>query len=61
MMPIMDGREFRKRQRDQPDLAPIPVIFCSGEEPSTAADLAAYATFQKPLDFDALIGLLQSM
>jgi CheY-like chemotaxis protein len=61
MMPIMGGREFRRRQRDHPDIANIPVIICSGEEPSTAADLAAYATFQKPLDFDALIGLLRTM
>lgn len=61
MMPIMDGREFRKRQRDQPDIASIPVIICSAEEPSTAEDLAAHATFEKPLDLDALIGLLWSM
>jgi CheY-like chemotaxis protein len=61
MMPVMDGREFRNRQRDQPDIAPIPVIICSAEEPATAADLAAYAMFSKPLDFDALIGLLRSM
>ena len=61
MMPIMDGREFRKRQCDQPEIAEIPVIICSAEEPSTAADLAAYATFKKPLDFDALIGLLRSV
>lgn len=61
MMPAMDGREFRKRQRDQPDIAPIPVVICSAEEPSTAADLAAYATFKKPLDLDALIDLLRSV
>lgn len=61
VMPVMDGREFRKRQRDHPNLAPIPVIICSAEQPSTAADLAAYAIFSKPLDLDALIGLLRSM
>jgi DNA-binding response OmpR family regulator len=61
VMPVMDGREFRTRQREQANIATIPVIICSAEAPSTAADLAAYATFTKPLDLDALIDLLRSM
>jgi CheY-like chemotaxis protein len=60
-MPIMDGREFRSRQRRQPDIAAIPVIICSAIEPSSAADLAAYAVFRKPLDFDAVIAVLRSI
>lgn len=61
MMPLMDGREFRTRQRLRPDIATIPVIICSAVEPSAATDLAAYAILKKPLDFDALIALLRSM
>ena len=60
-MPIMDGREFRIRQRRQPDIAAIPVIICSAMEPSSAADLSAYAVFTKPLDFDALIAIIRSI
>lgn len=60
-MPIMDGREFRSRQRRWPDIAAIPVIICSAMEPSSAGDLTPYAVFRKPLDFDALIALLRSM
>jgi CheY-like chemotaxis protein len=61
MMPVMDGREFRARQRMHANIATIPVVVCSAEEPSSAADLDVYATLTKPLDLDALVDLLRSM
>jgi hypothetical protein len=43
------------------NIATIPVVVCSAEEPSSAADLDVYATLTKPLDLDALVDLLRSM
>jgi CheY-like chemotaxis protein len=61
MMPLMDGRQFRSRQRIRPDIAVIPVIICSAEEPLAATDLDAYAILRKPIDFDVLVALLRSI
>ena len=57
MMPLMDGWQFRTLQRQDPELAPIPVIVLSAGEnlKRAAATLAADAYFAKPVDFDALL------
>ena len=57
MMPVMDGWEFRRRQRQDGALAAIPVVVISGgETPSHSpgfVDAASYLL--KPIDFDVLL------
>lgn len=59
MMPVMDGWEFRRRQRSNPDLAEVPVIVLSALDASRAADVDAEAFLKKPLDFDRLLELVR--
>lgn len=59
MMPIMDGWEFRRRQREDPLLAPVPVVVLSALDHSRAADLGGTAFLKKPLDFDRLLELVR--
>ena len=62
-MPVMDGWEFRNAQRNDPELASIPVaVFSAQPNVDTAAksiDAAAY--FRKPLSVDDLIETLDSL
>ncbi len=50
----MDGRQFRRQQRRDPALAPIPVVVVSGTKDAarSAADLGAVACLEKPVGFD---------
>jgi CheY-like chemotaxis protein len=61
MMPVMDGAEFRQAQLAAPQLAGIPVIVMSAAEniESQAPALTANAYLPKPVDFDALLQLVQ--
>jgi CheY-like chemotaxis protein len=56
-MPVMDGAQFRAAQRQDPSLAPIPVIVVSSEDDGpaavTALDAAGY--LQKPFHVDHLL------
>jgi CheY-like chemotaxis protein len=45
MMPVMDGWEFRHQQVEDPDLAAIPVVVCSGG-----------GNISSPSDFDGVVG-----
>lgn len=60
-MPGMDGWEFRRQQRQDPALAPIPVIVLTGVcEADDRADLlgdVGYVT--KPVDADILLAAIQ--
>jgi len=58
MMPVMDGFQFRARQREDPDVADIPVLVLSaaGER---ARHLDAAANLPKPVDFDRLIDTIR--
>jgi CheY-like chemotaxis protein len=60
-MPVMDGRQFRARQLDEPALADIPVLILSGEcsLPREAAELGAAGHLQKPVTPDDLLAALQ--
>lgn len=60
-MPVMDGKEFRKVQRQDPKLAALPVVVYSGvtEVEREARTLNVPHYFQKPLNLDALVGLVQ--
>jgi CheY-like chemotaxis protein len=59
MMPVMDGWEFRRRQREDPQLSQLPVVVLSALEPSRAVDLGGAAFLKKPLDFDRLLELVR--
>jgi CheY-like chemotaxis protein len=59
MMPVMDGWEFRRRQKADPELAPVPVIVLSALDQGRAAPVDAEAFLKKPLDFDRLLELVR--
>jgi CheY-like chemotaxis protein len=59
MMPVMDGWEFRRRQRADPTLANVPVVVLSALDQSRAADLGGAAFLKKPLDFDRLLQIVR--
>ena len=59
MMPVMDGWEFRRQQKADPELAPVPVIVLSALDPARAATVDAAAFLKKPLDFDRLLALVR--
>lgn len=62
MMPIMDGWQFRREQRQDPTLAGIPVIVLSAiADRGRLAELAPLRTFRKPVPFDELLATLASM
>ena len=60
MMPVVDGFQFRQRQLEDPHLAAIPVVACSGHFDSDATRLRAAAYFQKPVDVDQLLQVVGS-
>jgi CheY-like chemotaxis protein len=59
MMPVMDGWEFRRQQKADPELAPVPVIVLSALDQARAAPVDAEAFMKKPLDFDRLLELVR--
>ena len=61
MMPVMDGATFRHAQQQDRQLATIPVVVLSGAETieEQAPLLTAEAYLPKPIDFDALLTLVE--
>jgi CheY-like chemotaxis protein len=59
MMPVMDGWEFRRQQRNDPAIADVPVVVLSALDPSRGADIGAVEFLKKPLDFDRLLALVR--
>jgi CheY-like chemotaxis protein len=61
MMPVLDGWQFRDQQRQDPALAPIPVVVVSAhgalDEKAAALDAAAY--LRKPIELDQLLNTVQ--
>jgi CheY-like chemotaxis protein len=57
MMPIMDGWEFRHRQRSDPLLAGIPVVVLSADNAleQKVSKLGASAWLPKPFEVDRLL------
>jgi CheY-like chemotaxis protein len=57
MMPIMDGRTFRERQLESPNLAAIPIIVVSAyrDLAKTAVELRAVGHLEKPLRLPDLL------
>ena len=60
MMPIMNGWQFRYEQRQDSDLAKIPVVVVSAKSDSQqhAAWLEADGYISKPIDLDLLFDIL---
>jgi CheY-like chemotaxis protein len=61
MMPVMDGAAFREVQRQDPQLAQIPVVVMSAaaDMQEQAPLLLAAAYVPKPIDFDMLLALVE--
>jgi CheY-like chemotaxis protein len=55
MMPVMDGWQFRVRQRADPGLADIPVLAISAGVRAKAAGVAANAYLEKPFRAEAFL------
>ncbi len=62
MMPEMDGLQFRRLLLEDPMLATIPVVLCSGHPtaPHLAKQLGVVACFEKPFDVQLLLGIVAS-
>lgn len=58
VLPIMDGWQFRLAQRQDPDLARIPVVACSADPGPRAAAIDAAAFLHKPLRAASLLSTL---
>ena len=61
MMPVMTGDEFRQRQLADPRHRDVPVICMTAAHDGRdrALRIRADAYFQKPLDFERLVGALR--
>ncbi|MGH7917226.1 MAG: response regulator [Candidatus Binataceae bacterium] len=57
MMPVMDGREFLKRQKRDPRLRSLPVVFVTGTW--RAKGLEGQVVVPKPIDFNVLLGAVR--
>jgi len=57
MMPVMDGWEFRAKQREDPRLADIPVVILSanGSIQQRTAFLGAAGFLKKPVELETLL------
>jgi CheY-like chemotaxis protein len=58
MMPVMDGWEFRRQQRGNPQLASLPVVVLSALDAPRVAEMGT-AFLKKPLDFDRLVEMVR--
>jgi CheY-like chemotaxis protein len=61
MMPVMDGWQFRDRQRSNPSLTTIPVVVVSadGTVAKKAATIGAAGFLQKPVEIDQLLATVR--
>jgi CheY-like chemotaxis protein len=61
MMPVMTGDQFRERQLADPAIRDVPVICMTAAHDGRvrAERLHAQAYFQKPVDFETLIGAVR--
>ncbi len=61
MMPRMNGWQFRAEQREDPDLAAIPVVVISagGNAREQSQVLGAAEYLPKPIEVDQLVGIVE--
>ena len=59
MMPVMDGWEFQRERRRDPNLADVPVVVLSALDEARAADAATHEFMKKPLDFERLLQIVK--
>ena len=57
-MPVMDGWQFRRVQKDDPRLGLIPVVVTSADESAQAEAISAQAFLHKPVDPTELLSTL---
>jgi len=55
MMPVMDGWDFRQRQKSDPHMAAIPVIVFSAAGRDRIEQIEADDYLSKPVDLDELL------
>ena len=58
LMPGVTGTDFVRAMRDRSGFGDVPVVFVTGVEPSSLADVRD-PEIKKPLDFDRLLGLVE--
>src|SRR4029079_16645543 len=59
MMPVMDGWEFQRERRRDPNLADVPVVVLSALDEVRAGEAATHEFMKKPLDFERLLQIVK--
>jgi CheY-like chemotaxis protein len=61
MMPVMNGWDFRRKQKDNPEFSSIPVVLMSagGNIASSCADLETSDYIAKPVEVEELLNKIQ--
>jgi CheY-like chemotaxis protein len=61
MMPVMNGWQFRDEQRQDPVLAPVPVVVISADSdlPTKAAAIHANDFLKKPIELNRLLDTVE--
>jgi CheY-like chemotaxis protein len=59
MMPVMDGWQFRREQRSDPELGKIPVVVITAAGEQQAASIQANLILQKPVRVERVLGAVQ--
>jgi CheY-like chemotaxis protein len=59
MMPVMDGFKFRAEQKNDPELASIPVVVMTARGPMEPGAIDVQDIVPKPMKLDTLLGAIQ--
>jgi len=59
MMPVMDGWEFQRERRRDPNLADVPVVVLCALDEARAGEAATHEFMKKPLDFERLLQIVK--
>jgi len=61
MMPVMDGWQFRVAQKQDPELANIPIVALSADATAKAAAIDADAYLKKPVEYETLVDTIDHL